>query len=615
MPDYFNLFFNGYNQLLTLGGAVIVMLTLSSIGGVLVGRNRPVEADFVFGWGALTLIFTITTIFLASPLEAVTWGIVAMVPFAAWFLYNRDGQISAFHGFRILLLAAPLLLIASAMAPSQWDEFSHWLPAPRFLMLTDDIPSLDNPIIGTQMLPAYPYGWPYLTYFSSRITGVFLDGSGRVLNLLFLLSFGMLVMRIAAKNAGYKGKKSIGWKLAGFSVAFVTITNPTFIQKIIFTSYAETSTSVVLGFTTYLYWSLLNAQASGKDKEAWQISWQVTLASIALINIKQVNIVLLGSATLMYLLVAWQDKSIRSSQAVQLAVSTLVPVFIFYALWRYHVTINFGSIDGTEAQIMPFERWHVSKMHLIFLQMLIVAGKKIGFFGVMAVATYLGARAFLRITTPFNRLTILTGGIFLAYNGFLFFTYLASFSENQALTVVSFWRYNTHLGMLAVLFIAASCGLLWRQLDLEKKKLKLFAWLPAVLVFIAPFIFVKKLRFDLEPFKPHFTNVARELAEMVPKNDQLVYIDPKGSGESAVIARYITNRWTIPYLSAFHGQTYESIKQLTTSDGRPTWVLVHSVTPDVIEYFKTPLQDRVSYLIRKQEDSWKILQKWPYPEK
>ncbi len=618
MTEYFTLFFDGQNQALTLVAAIAVMAILSLLGGALAGRDRSVEVDFALGWGALSCVFTVAAVFFEGALGIAAWGLVVAAAAGGVVVYRRDGRILAPGVLRVLLLATPLLLIAAAMVPSQWDEFSHWLPAPRFMLLTNDVPSLANPVVGTQMLPAYPYGWPYLTFLASRISGVYLEGASRVLNVVFLLFFGLLALRVAVTAAGDgngTGKpRLVGWKMAALAVLFATLINPTFIQKIILTAYADIGTSVTLGVCAYLFWTVANAQAANDSEKARWTAWQAALVGMALINIKQVNLILLVGLALMYLVVAWRDREIRLNQSFGLAFIALAPALILYAIWRYHVGVNFGG-GAAEAHFMPFENWNIDKMHLILWQMLFVAGKKIGFFGVMAVAAVFGIRAFFNVRGPFERLAILVGGSFLIYDGFLFFTYVASFSERAALTVVSFWRYNTHLGMLAVLFIATSAGLLWRRYDLANRAPKAIVWLPLVLIIIAPFIFAKKLRFDLEPNKPQYTNVAKALVSIIPDDQPLLDLDPRGTGESAVILRYILNRYTVPYISAFQGPTLKTIGEFTARAGDQAWVLVHSVSPDVKTFFGLPLRDGISYLLGKEDGKWRIIREWSFPDK
>ena len=612
MENYLRFFYGGSDQIITLASSFAVLLILSQAGGVLAGRQRPMDVDFIFGWGAVSGVFTIFVVFFAAPLENLFWCVVILSLIAAGALIIRDGKTLTPGLFRVFFITTPLLLIASAMEPSQWDEFSHWLPAPRFMLLTHDVPSLNNPVVGTEMLPAYPFGWPYLTYMASRISGTFVEGAGRILNIAFLLCFGLLVMRSVVEAAGYKRPQKLSWKMSGLVVLIVMLVNPTFIQKIILTAYADVSTSVTLAVIAYLYWTLLNSQASDNNKDFRWVIVQIALASIAFINIKQVNVALLFGLTSMYLLIAWRDPNINFKKSILISLFSLLPALTIYGVWRYHVIINYGASIGVEGQFLPFEDWNITKMHIIFFQMLIVASKKMFFFGIMAIAVGVGVCALNNIKTKYDRLAILVGGAFLTYNCFLYIIYITSFGEKGALAVMSFWRYNTHLGMLAVLFFATSMGMLWQRFNFKDKAPAIIFRLPLILVIIAPFVFAKKLRFDLEPLKPHYTIVARELALMIPKNEPIVFVDPLGTGESAVISRYAMNRSSIPYLSAFHGVSQDSISEITQRLGEQTWVLVHSLTPSILAFFQLPFKKNFSYLLSKKERKWKIIEKWPY---
>ena len=53
----------------------------------------------------------------------------------------------------------------------------------------------------------------------------------------------------------------------------VTLVNPTFVQKVVLTSYADTSTSVVSGFCLILFWHLLECLSNGNRKEAKAIRY------------------------------------------------------------------------------------------------------------------------------------------------------------------------------------------------------------------------------------------------------------------------------------------------------------------------------------------------------
>ena len=614
MANYLDYFLDGANQGQTILSALLVLIMLSSIGGAIGGRVRTMEADIFTGWGALTIVFTTSSVFLSGPLGFLSWLFFGAGLACTALLLRRDRTLLPPGSIQILVLLSPLLILAAAMEPSQWDEFSHWLSAPKSLFLSNDVPSADNPPQGTSMLAAYPYGWPFLTYLASRATGIFMDGAGRIYNVVFLALFGLLALKVALAAAGHKEMSRLNWRLAGLAAGFIILINPTFIQKIILTAYADTGTAVSLGIAAYLLWMLLDAEADGDKTKAGKMALQAAFVSAALINIKQVNLVLYLALVISFLIAAWRDPDIRLARALRLALVISILPLLIYIVWRYHVGTNMSNGAYNEANFRPFELWHVDLIGQIFLQMLVVASKKFAFFAVMTVATILAIRAFFRPSGHYGRLAILGGGTFVAYNVFLLFTYVSSFGLNQALTAVSYWRYNTHLGMIATLLIAAASGLLWKRWQVEGRLPKKVSWIPVILVVAAPFVFAHKLRFDLEPNKPHYTHIARDLAVILPNQLPLIVVDPKGSGESAVITRYITGRLSIPYVSLFQPTDLQAIQETMRRLGDEARVLIHSVTPEMEKHYNNQFTNGTSYLLKWDKDHWQVVKQWPYPE-
>ena len=157
----------------------------------------------------------------------------------------------------------------------------------------------------------------------------------------------------------------------------------------------------------------------------------------------------------------------------------------------------------------------------------------------------------MRVRSDFDRIAILTATVFLTYNAFLLFTYVASFGLQAAITVVSYWRYNIDVGSISIVFITAGTLTLWRRHRSFDRYPK---WLPGaaiVLVVLLPVALAGKIRFDLEPPKPHFTAVAKDMRTMGIAGNHYV-LDPTGTGESAVITRVYLGVAGHAWLAAFH---------------------------------------------------------------
>ena len=314
MTEYIKLFFDGPHQVMTLFGSFAALFILSMVGGALAGRDRPIEVDSVFGWGVLTGTFTLATVFLTAPLGIAAWGIAGSAIIGAGVLYRRDGRIIAPGILRVLLLVAPLFLVASAMLPSQWDEFSHWLPAPKYLLAFDGFPNANEPFNGAPMLAAYPYGWPILSYLSAQIAGKFISNIGGVLNLLLLITLTTLTLRTALRLTNYKVKPVISWGFASSVILCATIFNPTFIQKIVLTAYSDISTAVTTGAALLAGYYYLDELAERKKTSPWSGAWQLSLLLVLLINLRQSNLVLFILYSLAVGFLAWRDPDIRFKQ-------------------------------------------------------------------------------------------------------------------------------------------------------------------------------------------------------------------------------------------------------------------------------------------------------------
>ena len=612
MSQYLNYFIGGSDQAVTLIVVAVLWCGLTGLGAAAAGHRRLTEADAVFGWGVLSFVFTAWGVLSPAPFGPLAWGSFATAVAAAAYVVRRDGRLFSPGALKAACLALPLLLIAAAMTASQWDEFSHWLPASRFLLVTDHLPAADNPVTGSAMKPAYPFGWPLLGYLAGRIAGQFVEGAGRLLNVLLLISFGLVAVRLALSAAG-KEEENIrwGWGLAALALLVGTLFNPAFAQKVALTAYAEVAAATAVGFGAVLGWMMLEELAAGDRAGARRLAWQFALVMAVLVNVKQVGLVLIVAVLAGVSVAAVRDPAVRLANFARLVPLMVLPALILYVLWRYHVGVHMADWPGAEVRLRPFDAWSLHLIPRILLQMLVVAGKKSLYFGIMLVAVGFAVRGLVRFRGPFDRLAIIVAVAFLAYNAVLVLAYVASFGERDALRAVSYWRYNMHGGMLAVAFAAYGLGLLWKRYPAARLKPRALAWIPVALALAAPLVFAQKLRFDLEPYKPHYRAVALDLA--VPAGVPLYMLDPRGNGESAVITRYLLDRPSVDWLAAFHNTSLEGVTKFV-SEFEPTAVIVvHSATKEVRQVLGLELPDGASYLVDRDRGRWRVVRSWPYP--
>ena len=605
-------FAGGSVQAVTLIAAAVLWCGLAALGGAACGPRRLMEADALYGWGVVSLAFTAWGVLSSAPFSLLVWGVFALAVAAAAHVMRRDGRLFPAGALKSACLALPLLLIASAMAASQWDEFSHWLPTPRFLLQTDRLPARDNPVTGSAMLAAYPYGWPLLGYLAGRIAGQFVEGAGRLLNVLLLISFGLAAVRLALTAADKeedKGRR--GWGLAALAVLAGTLLNPTFAQKVALTAYADVAAAAAAGFGGVLGWLLLGDLVAGDGAGARRRAWQFALVMAVLVNVKQVGLVLFVVVSAGVVVAAARDPAVGAAKFLRLVPVMALPALILYGLWRYHVFGHMSDWSGTEVQLRPFAEWSFHLIPGIVKQMAVVAAKKSLYFAIMAVAVGFALRALFRFGGPFDRLALIVGTAFLGYNGFLLLIYVASFGEADALRAVSYWRYNMHGGMLAIAFAAYALGLLWKKYLASRLEPRSLAWVPVALALAAPLVFAPKLRFDLEPNKPHYRAVAMDLD--LPAGAPLYLLDPKGTGEAAVITRYLLDRPTVPWHAAFHDNSLSGVTRFVSDVEPGAMIVVHSATLEVRRALGLELAEGASYLVGRDRGRWRIIRSWPYP--
>lgn len=128
-------------------------------------------------------------------------GSLVLLPYLIWALaaLALGLEIRARRlptGWMSLVLVLPLALLISGRIASEWDEFSHWLHAFRYLDAFATLPGKGRPAIES-CCAAYPYGWPLLGWLSSRLIG-FSEAVPGLLNLFQLALCAELLARILA---------------------------------------------------------------------------------------------------------------------------------------------------------------------------------------------------------------------------------------------------------------------------------------------------------------------------------------------------------------------------------------------------------------------------------
>jgi hypothetical protein len=619
------------DQALGLAAVLGTSWAFAAWGALAAGRHRFAAADIFVGWGLAVSIFILAGVLTALPFTWLAYGLFAgAVP--AFFLAPRtrrptNSAVAAWSAlWRVLVLAAPLLILATAMRASQWDEFSQWLPNAQYILRIDAFPQKGLPQ-SPSVFPAYPYGLPIVSYLASKATGQFIENAGALFNVLLLLFSAVIVSHVIAAGLKRDDSARTSWGLLALSILGVTVLSTTFVQKIVLTSYADSATSATLAVIAVLLWKAANGLAEDSDSEETAktrraLAWQCGLVIAVFLNLKQTNLVLLLLLLIGFAVVALKDPAIRVKRIGPLLPPLSIPGLLAYALWRYHVGQN---MPQGEFSFMPIQQWHIADSLIVLWHMVLIAAKKAPFFIMMLTIAGFALYGFGKRFTPRTRLFIPVAVVFLGFNGFLWFTYIASFGLYDALRVGSYWRYNIQLGLLGTTAGAYGLALLWRakiepRLGQKQTLKKLLGAVPILCILILPFAAHHKLRFDIRPHKDHMRMVGQALAETLPPGSNLAVVDLRGSGFAGVVIRYETTsaagagrRISMNLnLNAYAKiKTADQLRARVTREGI-THVWVHQSLPLIERAFDLTLAPAASHVLERQGNDWRLRRSWPY---
>ena len=610
--EYLGNFIGHSGQIIALASVALMWLGLTALGAYVGGPKCLRAASPFFGWAIVSSIFTLGGVFTPISFTAIGLTLAALAIPAGFLAYRRDGLLVPPGTKRVITLALPLLVLVSGMVGSQWDEFSNWLSTPRLLLEIHAFPTHENAHQGGNLI-ANPFGWHYINYMASSIGGQFIENAGALTNVLILITYSFVSIQLIRTGMGHEHDNSTpSWKLCAIGLLSTTLLSTTFAQKVVLTSYVDISTAALTGLAAVIGWYMLGALSDGKRKESLQLALQFGLLIALLVNLKQSTVAMAVIITGALFLAGLRDPKVKILDLISLLPRMVIPALIVYLTWRYYVL---QELPGKEMHILPYSSWAIEYIPQILQKMLVVLSKKGAYFLLLLLVIGFGVRGMAFYRTPFDRFAVIAAAIFLGHNAFLLFSYVAAFGKNDALKVSSYWRYNMQLGMVGVAFGAYGAGILWQKYMRQLQWPNNISWLPVVLIILAPFIFANKLRFDrLQPVS-HYRAVAKDLKGLLTKGNTLSVIDPQGSGESAIIARYELGGDEIyrGYLSVFHPLKKEEFRSSLNNQDY-SHLLVHSQRSEWQDVLSVKMDDSHSYLLEaKRNGGWRIIKNWEKP--
>ncbi|MGB0631216.1 MAG: hypothetical protein ACPGRZ_11020 [Alphaproteobacteria bacterium] len=602
------------------------MAGFAAVGAALSGSRRDPLFDVFTGFGAVTGTMTVLGALTDIPFSWMAVGFWVSVPAAAVWIWRRDMPLNDQKSrlgllARILLLSLPILLPVSAMQASQWDEFSQWLFNALYIYKFDAFPQIglpDSPSVS----PAYPHGNQLFAYLVSHASGTFVEMSVAFGNVLLLLALAPVYLAMVGFGAKIPPGQMKGWFAAALGILGVTVLSATFVQKLVFTAYADTSTAVLMGVLGVLFWRLLNDLAEDAGNSV-TLAWQFALASALFINLKQANMVLLVILLVAGFAIVLRDPHIRVGKFVRYLPVMLALPLVVYFCWRFHVAEN---LTGREFSLLPRENWLDDQAFDILARMLSIASKKGAYFGMMLAISIAGLWCFLTGRGGrYGRLLFITGAVFLGYWIFLWAMYIAAFGVYEGTRAASFWRYNVQLGLLGALTAAIALGMLYERRILPRLagRLRLRAGLCALVVLgviITPLAANYKIRIDLRPQIEHMRMAGQDMAQIIPAGAALAVFDPKGQGFADMIVKYEVLGFStsdpapkfVYRISSAASSWKDIAPRLEEHDVSHVWV--HQAVDWYAPGFGLRnLRKDGSTLVAKSDDgSWRIEKFWPY---
>ncbi|HYZ40722.1 MAG TPA: hypothetical protein VE687_08860 [Stellaceae bacterium] len=581
--------------LVTWGIGAVLLLA----GAGLTGRRVAAEYQIAAGWGALCLLLTGWGVFvpLSLRIPAFLFGLASL---STLLLPSRRPNADAWRALgRMLVVSLPLWLLIAPIRPSQPDTFLNLLPNSFYLVDYGRLPTAALPP-SFSLLPAAPYNTQFLSFLGALLDPTYPASGMSLINVLLQLVAGLAMAR--ALGSG-QTMSAPSWNLTAAGFLLATLLNPGFVPRIHFAAYGEPTLAATAVLAAWLFVSTQGELAAGQ-RPAFLLPLALVMA--AMVNIKQTGCGLGAALAGAAVATSSAERGVRLWAAVRYIALVLLPAILLYAVWRYHV----AHAGVAELSPLAFSDWNWNNLSETAASALRVVFAKPVYFGCVVIA--LSALPLLLSRhgwTATTRLLAFNAALFALYNIFIFVTYIAAFPTEMSSEAHSYFRYNTHLSLVLVLSLALTARDLG-VVDWKEGWGRLASAGVLTLALLAPVLFVKRLRFDLDMPQPLVWNLAKRLADYVKDGDRLALLLP---GDNDSVATMISGvlRDTPPRRPRLDLLRRDTADADTLEEAvRLGYSLVFvSCTPK--KWRDLPGSEAV--LLRHADDGWHTVAMWPYP--
>jgi hypothetical protein len=525
---------------LQLGGLLGVFLAGAVFwlcGRALAGGRGTPELQLFAGWGAFCLVLTLWGV---ATQASMIWPSLAFLLLAAIALAlpslrpTRDDAVGV---LRVLVLALPIWAIMAAAQPALPDTFTNFLPNAVYLFDHGFFPA-DDRARAFATWPAFPYNQPLATYLATLVLPQYPPGALIHFNILLQVMVGLLFARmLRPRDADFAAAPS--WASCAGGLLLVMALNPGFVPRIDFTAYAEPALTVGVCIVGFLAARILAALVAGDDAALRRDRVLLALSLVALVGIKQVGVVLAFGLMLGMAALVLADRRIDRIRGLMLIVTTALPALVLYAAWRWYVLGHFAF--GRELELLPQAAWRFDILPQTMRHIIGAIAEIPLYFAMIAIVVIASIavtwRHGLRDGT---RLLLLVTVLFAVYNAFLIVIYVIHMGPGAGADAHSYFRYMTHLSLLAILALAVTARDGLRARPPAVRPASWQRWLPAgavILALLVPFPFLKRLRFDTQMPQPLIWDLARNIAGEVKDGDRLAILLPGDNGSTSLMLR------------------------------------------------------------------------------